>query len=183
MSFDPRRLASLLILSALFLVPACAATLSVDGSWSYFAWTGSVPVTATPTYDVTSASPVLLRVVDTFAPGDMFSVAVTNTVASAVTTYYSSRVPAGPGPNTAGDPVTALTQPSAYSFLALTLAPGSYSIEIAVTQAALSFTGSPYLDGGAYISAGAGLATPEPATPSLLGAGLLGLMGFARRRR
>jgi PEP-CTERM motif len=122
-----------------------------------------------PPWTFTSASFVNFTVTDAFFTGDSF-----NVFDFGVLIGMTPSVPAGPG--STDDPDVAVADPS-YSHATFSLAPGSHSITIQARE-------SPFGAGGAYFKAEtAAPATPEPASLTMLGLGVLGFAGYAWRRR
>jgi len=181
-------LAAAIAAAAAIAVPAHATSiaLAADGQWNEFdvdsflaqdfgnGWIDETDGSALSfTFTVAAGSVGRLTVVDAGVAGDTF--AVTNFGALLGAT---SGVPAGdPAGQTQLDFDAALADP-AWSRGVFTLAPGAYSISGSLLQSVFGDDGS--TSGALRLSVSA---VPEPASGTLLLAGLAGVAALVRRRR
>ncbi|MCU7370610.1 PEP-CTERM sorting domain-containing protein [Paucibacter sp. O1-1] len=162
-----------LVVAAALLNTAQAAsfTLTPDGAWFEFllaegqsSWLDQAAEPAS--FSFSSANPFVLRVVDFFLPGDSTQVLSNGVLLGATPTVAFDDSQFADTPDAAlGNPV--------WSQASWVLGPGSYT-----------FTGLPgTLPTGSANLAISVTAVPEPASAAMLLAGLLGVVGMARRRR
>jgi hypothetical protein len=143
---------------------ALPITLVVDGGWTSFSFTGGLGSIDVPVdgFQVTSATPVEIQVVDCCVIGDRYEILVNN-VAYTTTSLIA--------PADDGDPSGAFTGPASWadsrlSKVSFVLAAGTWDIDINVIDTAPSAS-----TGGGFIQA-----LPEPDALLLLAAGLAALL-------
>jgi len=167
-------LAAVLVLGG---VSQCEAALSLDAGWNNDDWFGTLPVftddSASPVtegYDFTISVPAILTVTDFANPGDKFKI-YDDTTLLATTTPFDG-IPFGDGLGESSESFDLALDDPTFDGVQLVLTPASYKLRIEVVSG---------LDDG---SLGVRIDTiPEPSTFALAALGLLGLIGFARRRR
>ena len=141
---------------------ALPVTLLVGGGWSTFTWTGGLGAIDSPAdgYQVTSATPIEIQVVDCCVIGDRFDIYVNN--------VYSSTTSAV-APADVGVPSGAFTGPAAWadprlSKRSFVLGAGTWDIDLSVLSGSSS--------GSGFIQ----VLVPEPDALLLLAVGLAGLL-------
>lgn len=159
---------------------ALALTLTVDGGWNTFDWTGGLGGIDSPAdgYTVTSATAIEIQVVDCCVIGDRFEIFVND---------VSYTLPSTTAPANAGLPSGAFNGPTAWtdtrpSKVSFVLPAGTYDIDISVYALA------PNLLQGGSLSSGEGFiqaltSVPEPGALLLLALGLGGLFWMSTPRR
>jgi hypothetical protein len=165
-----KRLLILSVLTAIILghVPVYASPLILDGGWQEFSWTGPGYIDSPADgFQITSLVPFDVKITDSYIAGDCFDMKVNNI------SMLQTPLVANTGIFLAIDAASAFSNP-AYSSGSCLLDPGTYQIDICLTQHALGSE-----SGGGFIQASS--AVPIPAAIWLLGSGLLGLVGVRRR--
>ena len=154
---------ALLLLALGVSAPASAlpVTLVVNAGWADFDWSGGLGSIDSPAdgFQVTSATPIEIQIVDCCVIGDRYQILVNNVVHVMTSTI---------APADDGVPSGAFNGPDAWadarlSKVSFVLAAGTWDIDINVIDTALSFT-----SGNGFIQA----LVPEPHALLLLAVGL-----------
>ena len=172
------KLLTLLVTMVLAGVPLLGTPVALfpNSGWSTFEWSDASPGHTTaisdPTdgYTVTSADPLVLKIVDCCSAGDVFQVSIDGllTSTSLVTATYDDAL--------IYDPEQAWADPR-FSRGEFVLDPGTHTISLAVTQVSI-YRGTLEVNGNAWIE----VTTPEPSTLVLVGLAMLGFGRIAFRR-
>jgi hypothetical protein len=161
------------VFMAMTLSPAAvsASALTVGGKWETFFFENGLAPINTPAegFQITSDAPFSIKITDAWAAGDCFDVKVNNAL------LFSSPLVANTGLAITNNPDDAYRNP-VYSKGMFVLNPGTYQIDITLTQLAKG-----YPHGAGFIKAGPVVPVPVPFW--LLGTGLLGLAGLGKRLR
>lgn len=160
------------LLAVAMLLPSIAGAQILNQGWTEFVF-ATAPSAVTPSYTVNTLNAFLLRITDGYKVGDQFKLDWTGTSAGSL---FTSNFTGADGFATGCTTGAACWPIGGLSKASQTFGAGNYTFTLNVTRNAL---GSPN-GGSGFIDVAT---VPEPSTYALMGAGLLAVLGFAKRRR